>query len=96
MQGHFFSDFRTIPAVYPVFSPAKAKGFLDIRIPSHYYYGSTARYTYGWDPINEELTDVDKMEVPWEDKMNKVYWRGASTGGGNNPPGFSEQYQRHR
>lgn len=95
-QGHFFSDWRTIGALYPVLSPAKAAGFLDIRIPSHYYYGSTPQYTYGWDPINLELKDVDPMEVPWEDKVDMVFWRGATTGGGNHPPGFSPHYHRHR
>ncbi|KAJ7594230.1 capsular associated protein [Mycena floridula] len=95
-QGHFFSDWRTIPALYPVLSPAKARGFTDIRIPSHYYYGSTKRYTYGWDSINLNLKDIDDMEVPWERKENKIFWRGATTGGGSNPPGFSPQYQRHR
>jgi hypothetical protein len=96
MQGLFFSDFRTIPAVYPVFSPAKARGFLDIRIPSHYYYGSTPRYTYGWDSINIESRTIDPMEVPWHEKKDKIFWRGASIGGGNHPPGFSDHYQRHR
>ncbi|KIL58205.1 glycosyltransferase family 90 protein [Amanita muscaria Koide BX008] len=96
MQGHFFSDWRTILGLYPVFSPAKAKGFLDIRIPSHYYYGSTPAYTYGWDPVNFELKDVDPMEVPWEKKIDKVFWRGATTGGGNHPSGFMPYYQRHR
>ncbi|KAF9043640.1 hypothetical protein BDZ89DRAFT_1059561 [Hymenopellis radicata] len=95
-QGHLFSDWRTIPALYPVFSPAKAKGFMDIRIPSHYYYGSTKLYTYGWDPVNMELRDVDDMEVRWEEKQEKVFWRGSTTGGGNNPPGFAPQYHRHR
>lgn len=95
-QGHFFSDWRSIPALYPVFTPARSQGFMDIRIPSHYYYGSTKRYTYGWDPINLELKDTDPMEVPWEDKIDKVFWRGATTGGGSHPPGFSSQYQRHR
>lgn len=47
-QGHFFSDWRTIPVLYPIFSPAKGHGFSDIMIPSHYYYSSTKRYTYGW------------------------------------------------
>ncbi len=94
-QGHFFSDWRTIPALYPVFSPAKAQGFLDIRIPSHYYYGSTKRYTYGWDSVNLQLKDIDDMEVPWEQKKDKIFWRGATTGGGSSPPGFSPQYQRH-
>lgn len=42
-QGHFFSDWRTLPALYPIFSPAKAPGFSDIMIPSHYYYGATKR-----------------------------------------------------
>src|SRR5271168_4622540 len=46
-QGHFFSDWCSIPALYPVFSPAKARGFMDIRIPSHYYFSSMPRYTYG-------------------------------------------------
>jgi hypothetical protein len=95
-QGHFFSDWRSIPALYPIFSPAKAKGFMDIRIPSHYYYGSTKRYTYGWDSVNLELKDVDPMEVPWEEKIDKIFWRGATTGGGNHPPGFASRYHRHR
>ena len=95
-QGHFFSDWRTIPVLYPVFSPAKAPGFSDIKIPSHYYYGSTPRYTYGWDAVNLELKEVDEMEVPWEDKYNKIFWRGATTGGGSRPPGYAPQYHRHR
>ena len=95
-QGHFFSDWRTIPVLYPVFSPAKGRGFADIRIPSHYYYGYTARYTYGWDPVTMEQNEVDDMEVPWERKSDKVFWRGATTGGGSSPIGFAHQYQRHR
>ncbi|KAJ3551772.1 hypothetical protein NM688_g4516 [Phlebia brevispora] len=95
-QGHFFSDWRTIPVLFPVFSPAKAAGYLDIRIPSHYYYSQTRRYTYGWDPVNLELRPVDHMETPWERKDDKIFWRGASTGGGSSPPGFAGQYQRHR
>ena len=42
-SGHFFSDWRTIPALYPVLSPAKAPGYSDLIIPSHYYYSSTKR-----------------------------------------------------
>ncbi|KAG6853198.1 hypothetical protein C0991_006187, partial [Blastosporella zonata] len=95
-QGHFFSDWRTLPALYPVFSPARATGFLDIKIPSHYYHGSTKRYTYGWDPVNLDQKDVDSMDMPWEEKEDKIFWRGATTGGGSHPPGFSLQYQRHR
>ncbi|EJD51828.1 hypothetical protein AURDEDRAFT_56215 [Auricularia subglabra TFB-10046 SS5] len=95
-QGHFFSDWRTIPVLYPIFSPAKGQGFSDIMIPSHYYYSSTKKYTYGWDPVNMIIKDVDDNETPWDKKTDLIFWRGATTGGGSNPPGFLSQYQRHR
>lgn len=95
-QGHFFSDWRTIPVLYPIFSPAKGDGYSDIMIPSHYYYSSTKRYTYGWDPVNMILSDDDENEQPWEKKKDLIFWRGATTGGGSSPPGFLAQYQRHR
>ena len=95
-QGHFFSDWRTIHALYPMFSPAKGTGYADILIPSHYYFSSTKRYTYGWDPVNMKIKDVDDMETAWEDKSDDIFWRGATTGGGSSPPGFLAQYQRHR
>ena len=95
-QGHFFSDWRTIHVLYPVFSPAKGKGFSDILIPSHYYYSSTSRYTYGWDPVTMTIKNVDDHEQPWDKKTNKIFWRGATTGGGSSPPGHVASYQRHR
>ena len=95
-QGHFFSDWRTIPVLYPVFSPAKAPGFSDLLIPSHYYYSSTKKYTYGWDPENMIVKDVDDAEMPWEEKIDDIFWRGATTGGGSSPRGFLSSYQRHR
>lgn len=95
-QGHFFSDWRTIPVLFPVLSPAKATGFSDIRVPSHYYQGQHPKYTYGYNPHNENPKDVDDMEVPWEEKLDLIFWRGADTGGGSTPPGFADHYQRHR
>lgn len=95
-QGHFFSDWRTVPTLYPILSPAKGLGFSDIMIPSHYYYGTTRRYTYAWDEVNMELKRLDSMETPWEKKDDKIFFRGASTGGGSSPSGFSPHYQRHR
>jgi Glycosyl transferase family 90 len=95
-QGHFFSDWRTIPIMFPIFSPAKAPGYSDIRMPSHYYYGTSRRHTYGWDEVNLQLKEIDRMETPWERKSDKIFWRGATTGGGSSPPGFSPQYHRQR
>ncbi|KAL1742015.1 glycosyltransferase family 90 protein [Schizophyllum fasciatum] len=95
-QGHFFSDWRTIPALFPIFSPARARGFSDIRIPSHYYYRSSQQYTYGWNFETKEVDDVDPMEVPWDEKTDLIFWRGSTTGGGSTPPGHVASYQRHR
>ena len=33
---------------------------------------------------------------PWSGRKNKVFWRGSTTGGGNNPAGRQLAYQRHR
>ncbi|KAL5497772.1 hypothetical protein ACEPAH_2703 [Sanghuangporus vaninii] len=96
IQGHFFSDWRTISVLYPVFSPAKTQGYADIRIPSHYYHQATPAYTYGWDTIFLRGKATDDMEIAWEDKKDIIFWRGATTGGGNTPSGFAAQYQRHR
>jgi hypothetical protein len=95
-QGHFYSDWRTVPLPFPILSPAKAHGFGDIRIPSHYYHGTTRRYTYAWDEVNLELKQLDNVETPWAMKDEKLFFRGATTGGGSSPPGFSREYQRHR
>lgn len=82
--------------LYPILSPAKAEGFGDVRIPSHYYYGTTRRYTYAWDEVTLDMRALDSMEMPWEMKDEKMFWRGATTGGGSSPPGFSPGYHRHR
>ena len=95
-QGHFFSDWRTVPVLYPVFSPSKARGFADIRIPSHYYHKGDSRYTYAWDPVSLVVKEIDDMEVPWDEKSEQIFWRGATTGGGSTPQGFTPTYQRHR
>ncbi|KAI9459303.1 capsular associated protein [Russula earlei] len=96
LQGHFFSDWRTVPIPFPILSPAKGLGFGDIKIPSHYYYGTTKRYSYAWDDVNMELKRLDSMETPWEKKDDRIFFRGATTGGGSSPRGFSPYYQRHR
>jgi hypothetical protein len=95
-QGHFFSDWRTIPVLSPVFSPSKPKGFADIRIPSHYYQGGNPRYSYAYDSVTRLVKEIDDMEVPWDQKSDHIFWRGATTGGGSTPPGFTPTYQRHR
>ncbi|KAG0139913.1 hypothetical protein CROQUDRAFT_665873 [Cronartium quercuum f. sp. fusiforme G11] len=85
IQGAFYSDWRGVQALYPVFSPSKIDGYSDILIPSNFYYGDDARYSF---EANET--------IDWDDKKDKLFWRGKTTGGGNSPPRHQLQYQRHR
>lgn len=39
---------------------------------------------------------VDAELPPWDQRINKIFWRGSTTGGGNNPAGRQLNYQRHR
>jgi hypothetical protein len=96
LHGLFFCDWRPLPALLPVFSPATAPGFSDIRVPSHYYYWPSRRHTYGFDTVNLVVAESDSHEIPWDIKTDKIWWRGPSTGGGSSPPGYQERYQRHR
>ncbi|KAL1747098.1 glycosyltransferase family 90 protein [Schizophyllum fasciatum] len=95
-QGLFFSDWRTISALLPILTPARSPGSSDIRIPSHYYYGSSAHYTYAWNAELRVQNETDDMEVPWQNKTSRFFWRGSTTGGGSSPRGYAAGYQRHR
>ncbi|KAF5390746.1 hypothetical protein D9757_004467 [Collybiopsis confluens] len=63
-------------------SPARAKGFGDIKIPSHYYYGSPDRHTYGWDEVNLQLDEVDRGEVEWGAETDGILNGPEGTEGG--------------
>ncbi|ORY68078.1 hypothetical protein BCR35DRAFT_269931, partial [Leucosporidium creatinivorum] len=53
---------------FPVFGNSKIGGFDDILIPSWWYWFQVSQYQAGAD-------------VDWEEKSNKLFWRGSNTGG---------------
>ncbi|TGJ83039.1 hypothetical protein E0Z10_g5727 [Xylaria hypoxylon] len=55
-------------SLFPVFSQGRAHSFADILYPSP------------WSFLDKSQYEEDK-DVPWEDKLNSVYWRGASSDG---------------
>ncbi|KAI8950539.1 hypothetical protein F4801DRAFT_548895 [Xylaria longipes] len=55
-------------SLFPVFSQSRVHGFGDILYPSPWSFHEKAHY------------EEDK-DVPWEDKLNSLYWRGASSDG---------------
>ncbi|KAJ6579157.1 glycosyl transferase family 90-domain-containing protein [Mycena vulgaris] len=58
--------------LYPLLSMAKISPcFSDILFPTEYYYDQS------WWSGNFEYPD----NIPWEDKLPQIYWRGMSNGG---------------
>ncbi|KAH8925610.1 glycosyltransferase family 90 protein [Atractiella rhizophila] len=85
-HGAFYSDWRTVTGLYPVFSHSKFDGFLDINFPSNWYYNPPKHY----------LFNASMAQVEFEDRVDQIFWRGSTTGGGNNPPRHQHSFQRHR
>ncbi|KAI3333073.1 hypothetical protein F4824DRAFT_473072 [Ustulina deusta] len=55
-------------SLFPVFSQARVHNFADILYPSPWSFNDKAYYE-------------EEKDVPWERKLNSVYWRGASSDG---------------
>lgn len=94
LHSAFFTDQRSIEHLYPLFSPAKPKGFADIIIPSHYHYHPTSEFTYDWDLLKGR--SQSSSDIPWNQKASKLYWHGKLTRGANTPPGHMSSFQKQR
>ncbi|KAI5859591.1 glycosyltransferase family 90 protein [Durotheca rogersii] len=55
-------------ALFPVFSQSRLHNFADIMYPSPWNFG-------------DKVTIDDGKRIPWDQKLNSVYWRGASSDG---------------
>jgi AcrR family transcriptional regulator len=69
----------------PMFASAKIAGIeTAILYPDAIYWAQDPDYHAG-----------DRLRVPWEDKLNRAFWRGSNSGGGHGPTNW-EQFHRHR
>ncbi|PHH63588.1 hypothetical protein CDD81_5680 [Ophiocordyceps australis] len=66
----------------PIFSQSKISSYSDIIYPSPWY----------WD---ERVPYHEDRDRPWADKMNKLYWRGSTTGGFSRNGGWRRQHRQH-
>lgn len=76
-------SFKITDTLLPIFSHGKASSSQDILYPSPDYLASYRDGRYD-----------DSMDIPWEDKDNKFYWKGSDTGAyadGDNWRGFHRQ-----
>lgn len=94
MHSAYYSDTRSIQYLYPLFSPSKPSGFADLLIPFHQYWAPPSEVTYE----NEFRKGRSKtpMDLDWDKKDNKVYWRGKVLRGAETPAGHFNSFQKPR
>ncbi|KAI1087694.1 glycosyltransferase family 90 protein [Rostrohypoxylon terebratum] len=70
LHGALLSPSAMAPShtLFPVFSQSRLYNFADILYPSPWNFG-------------EKVEIENKKSIPWEQKLNSVYWRGASSDG---------------
>ena len=66
------STLQNTPLLLPIFSECKVNVNSDILFPANMYYMDDERYVY--DPKND---------YTWDDKYDKLMWRGSTSGGTN-------------
>lgn len=71
--GAFYSGRPTFTDVYPLLSPGKGQGTMDIRIPANYMYDVKPGYTYGLDEETDQIDLENPLDLPWEDKENLIH-----------------------
>ena len=73
--------FNIVHDLFPVFSQSKISSFQDILYPSPWYWSGKVTY--------DEKTDMN-----WENKKEKLYWRGSTTGGFSRDGGWRRQHRQ--
>ncbi|PYI06364.1 lipopolysaccharide-modifying enzyme [Aspergillus sclerotiicarbonarius CBS 121057] len=73
--------FEAVHDLFPVFSQSKISSYQDILYPSPWYWADQVPY--------EEDKDFE-----WEEKIDKMYWRGSTTGGYSRAGGWRRQHRQ--
>ncbi|KAG7290379.1 hypothetical protein NEMBOFW57_000379 [Staphylotrichum longicolle] len=67
--------------LFPIFSQSKISSYSDILYPSPWYWAGKVPYADANDP-------------PWTDKLDRLYWRGSTTGGFSRNGGWRRQHRQ--
>ncbi|RHZ59742.1 putative capsule-associated protein CAP1 [Aspergillus thermomutatus] len=73
--------FDVVHDLFPIFSQSKISSFQDILYPSPWYWANMVPYAEGAD-------------YPWDEKQEKMYWRGSTTGGFSRAGGWRRQHRQ--
>ncbi|KAM0276764.1 hypothetical protein ACHAQH_006413 [Verticillium albo-atrum] len=67
--------------LFPIFSQSKISSYQDILYPSPWYWYEKVEYD-------------DKIDKPWAEKKDQLYWRGSTTGGYSHDGGWRRQHRQ--
>ncbi|KAA8912720.1 hypothetical protein FN846DRAFT_253324 [Sphaerosporella brunnea] len=75
------NSLNVVKELYPVFSQSKISSYGDILYPSPWYWAHKVSYEESLDP-------------QWEHKVEKLYWRGSTTGGYSKNGGWRRHHRQ--
>ncbi|EAW08178.1 putative capsule-associated protein CAP1 [Aspergillus clavatus NRRL 1] len=73
--------FDVVHDLFPIFSQSKISSFQDILYPSPWYWANKVPYS-------------EDKDYAWEEKQDKMYWRGSTTGGFSRAGGWRRQHRQ--
>ncbi|KAK4123626.1 glycosyltransferase family 90 protein [Parathielavia appendiculata] len=73
--------FGVVHDLFPIFSQSKVSSYGDIIYPPPWYWAGKVPYS-------------DEIDPPWQDKLNRLYWRGSTTGGFSRNGGWRRQHRQ--
>ncbi|KAK0711530.1 hypothetical protein B0H67DRAFT_494086 [Lasiosphaeris hirsuta] len=73
--------YNLVHDLFPIFSQSKISSYADMIYPSPWYWADKA-------PYNEE------KDAKWADKLDRLYWRGSTTGGYSRNGGWRRQHRQ--
>ncbi|OLN85775.1 Beta-1,2-xylosyltransferase 1-like protein 4 [Colletotrichum chlorophyti] len=74
--------FNIVHDLFPIFSQSKISSFNDILYPSPWYWYKRVAYD-------------ETKDVAWDEKEDRLYWRGSTTGGFSRNGGWRRQHRQH-
>jgi hypothetical protein len=73
--------YGAVHELFPIFSQSKVSSFSDIIFPSPWYWSNKVPYSSSNDPS-------------WDSKLDRLYWRGSTTGGFSRNGGWRRQHRQ--
>ncbi|KAH3004267.1 hypothetical protein KXV73_000777 [Aspergillus fumigatus] len=73
--------FDVVHDLFPIFSQSKISSFQDILYPSPWYWANMVPY-------------AEENDYPWDQKQEKMFWRGSTTGGFSRAGGWRRQHRQ--